>query len=179
VGARAAIQRLYDLGLEVVLLTGDQRGAVEQLALGLEVGHIKAELSPDERGREVRSLREAGGKVASVGRPGEDDAALAAADVGIVLGAAGGAASDRAVTLVGDDLRDAAGALWIAHTAREVSRRATRLGVVLFALTLGAAATGLLVPAVAAAVAVLIDVGGLGSGARLLRRIALRLPARS
>src|SRR5690606_18098970 len=89
VGARAAVQRLIDLGIEVVLVSGDHRGTVEALARHLDITHVKAELLPDEQGAEIRRLRETGGVVAVVGRPGHDDAALGAADVPVVLGAAG------------------------------------------------------------------------------------------
>lgn len=179
VGARPAIQRMYDLGLEVVLLTGEQRGAVEVFARGLDIEHVKADLSPESRGQEVRSLREAGGTVAALGRPGEDDAALAAADAGIVLAAAGGSATERAVALVSDDVRDAAAALFIAKAARESAWRAVGVAAVAFALVVAAAAAGLIVPGIAALLTAAVDAYCLPAGARLLHRIALRLPARS
>jgi P-type E1-E2 ATPase len=177
VGARAAIQRMFDMDLEVVLLTGDQRGPIEELAAGLDIAHVKAELLPEERGHEVRSLREAGGRVAVIGYPVEDDAALSAADVGIALGAAGGPAGEKAVALVSEDVRDAAAALWIAHAAREGSLRAVGLAATAFAAVVAAAATGLIDPGVAAVLTVAVDGYAVRAGARLLHRIALRLPA--
>jgi len=179
VGARPAIQRMYDLGLEVVLLTGDQRGAVQALGAGLDIEHVKAELLPEERGQEVRSLRDAGGVVIALGRPGEDDAALAAADAGILLAAAGGAATGRAVALVDDDVRDAAAALFIAKAARESAWRGVGVSGAAFALVVAAASAGLIAPGIAALLAVAVDGYCLPAGTRLLRRIALRLPSRS
>jgi Cu+-exporting ATPase len=178
-GARSAVQRLFDLGLEVVLLTGDQRGAVQALAAALDIEHVKAELLPEERGQEVRSLRDTGGSIAVLGHPGQDDPALAAADAGIMLGAAGGAAAERAVALVSDDLRDAAAALWIARAARESAWRAMGVSAIAFALIVAAAGAGLIVPGVAALLSAGVDAYCLPAGSRLLRRIALRLPARS
>jgi P-type E1-E2 ATPase len=178
-GARSAVQRLFDLELEVVLLTGDQRGAVQALAASLDIEHVKAELLPEERGQEVRSLRDTGGTVAALGHPGEDDAALAAADAGIVLGAAGGAAIARAAELVGDDVRDAAAALWIAHAAHDTAWRAVGVALVAFSVVVAAAGAGMIVPGAAALLAAAVDVYCLQAGSRLLRRIALRLPARS
>jgi P-type E1-E2 ATPase len=178
-GARPAVQRLFDLGLEVVLLTGDQRGAVQALASGLDIEHVKAELLPEERGAQVRSLRDAGGTVAALGRPGEDDSALAAADAGILLASAGGSAADRAVALVSDDVRDAAAALWIARAARESAWRGVIVAGACFALVVAAAAASLVVPAIAALIALGVDAYCLPAGARLLQRIARRLPARS
>jgi Cu+-exporting ATPase len=179
VGARAAVQRMFDLGLEVVLLTGDQRGAVQAIAAGIDVEHVKAELLPEERGQQVRSLRDAGGVVAALGRPGEDDAALAAADAGVVLGAAGGSAAERAVALVGDDVRDAAAALWIDRAARDASHRAVLIATLAFALVVAAASASLIAPGVAAMIAAAVDAYCLPTGARLLQRIGRRLPARS
>jgi P-type E1-E2 ATPase len=179
VGARPAIQRMYDLGLEVVLLTGEQRGAVQALAAALDVEHVKAELLPEERGHEVRSLHDAGSTVAALGRPGVDDAALAAADAGIVLGAAGGATAERAVALVSDDVRDAAAALWIARATRDGALRAVFAAVAAFGLVVVAAAAGLMVPGIAALLTLAVDAYSLPAGARLMHRIALRLPSRS
>jgi Cu+-exporting ATPase len=179
VGARPAIQRMYDLGLEVVLLTGEQRGAVQALAAALDVEHVKAELLPEERGQEVRSLRDAGSTVAALGRPGVDDAALAAADAGVVLGAAGGSATERAVALVSDDVRDAAAALWIARAARDSALRAVFAAGGAFGLVVVAAAAGLMVPGIAALLTLAVDAYCLPAGARLMHRIALRLPSRS
>jgi P-type E1-E2 ATPase len=178
-GARAAVQRLFDLGLEVVLLTGDQRGPVEQLAAGFDIAHIKCELLPDERGREVSSLREAGGRVAVIGYPGDDSAALGAADVAIAFGAAGGATPENTLALVSEDLRDAAAALWIARAARAGALGSVRTALIAFAVVAAAAISGLLQPGFAAVAALLIDMQGIHAGARLLRRITLRLPAGS
>lgn len=179
VGARSAIQRLVDLGLEIVLLTGDQRGAVAGLAAGLDIEHVKADLLPEDRGQEVRSLADTGGTVAAFGHAGEDDAALAAADAGIVLNAAGGAAIERAAALVSDDVRDAAAALWIARAARASAWRAVGVSAVGFGVIVAAASAGMIVPGVAALLTAGVDAYCLPAGARLLRRIALRLPARS
>jgi len=178
-GARAAIQRMLDLDMEVVLLTGDQRKTVERWADGLDIAHIKAELLPEERGREVRLLRDTGGKVAFIGHTVNDQHALAAADVSIALGAAGGMASDYAVALATVDVRDAADALWIARAARERALSATSLAAVAFGLIVAAAATGLIVPAIAALLAVAVDAHAVRAGARLIRRLELRIPART
>jgi Cu+-exporting ATPase len=178
-GARAAVQRLVDLGIEVVLLSGDHRGTVETLARGLGIDHIKAQLVPEERGAEVKRLRESGGAVAAVGRPLHDDAALAAADVPVVLGAAGGPAGERAVALVTEDVRDAAAALWIARAARQAAWRDAGLAALGGLTLVGLGATGVLVPGVVAVATLALDAWALPTGARLLRRVALRLPERA
>jgi P-type Cu+ transporter len=180
-GARAAVQRLIDLGIEVVLMSGDHRGTVETLARHLDITHVKAELLPDERGAEVRRLRETGGVVATIGHPGEDESALSAADVPVILGAAGAPESERSVALTSDDVRDAAAALWLARAARRAAWRGT-LAAVLgggFLVTLAAIGTmSDIAPPIAALLALGLDAYALPSAARLLRRIELRLPVR-
>lgn len=176
-GARAAVQRLMDLAIEVVLISGDHRATVEALARHLDITHVKAELLPEERGATVQHLRESGGLVAVVGRPGYDDAALDAADVAVVLGAAGAVEGERGVALTGDDPREAAAALWLARAARRAALRGVLVATVGGGALLVLAAAGLAVPAVAAIAALGIDAYALPSAARLLRRIELRLPA--
>jgi cation transport ATPase len=175
-GARAAVQRLIDLGIEVVLISGDHRGTVEALAKHLDITHVKAELLPEERGAEVRRLRETGGVVAVIGRPVHDDPALAAADVPVVLGAAGAPEGERTVALTGEDVRDAAAALWLARAARRAAWRGAMTAALAGGSLVALAAFGVAVPAVAALFALGIDAYALPSAARLLRRIELRLP---
>ncbi|HJL18679.1 MAG TPA: HAD family hydrolase [Sandaracinaceae bacterium LLY-WYZ-13_1] len=177
-GARAAVQRLIDLGAEVVLISGDHRGTVETLAKHLDITHVKAELLPDEQGAEVRRLRETGGLVAVIGRPGHDDAALGEADVPVVLGAAGAPEGERAISLTGEDVRDASAALWLAHAARRAAWRGSSVAALGGGLLVTLAALGLAAPAIAALLALGIDAYALPSAARLLRRIELRLPSR-
>lgn len=177
-GARAAVQRLMDLHIEVVLLSGDHRASTEALAKGFDIAHVKAELSPEERGLEVQRLRETGGMVASIGRPDEDEAALLAADVPIMLGSAGGATNERGISLATDDLRDAAAGLWIARAARRVATRSAFIAVGTGGFAVMGAMLGLISPAVAAVLALLVDLLVIPSGRRLLHRIELRVPSR-
>lgn len=177
-GARAAVQRLIDLGVEAVLFTGDQRGTAMALARSLGIEHVKAELTPEERTAEVQRLRDAGSVVAAIGRAGSDDEVLAACDVPIVLGAAGSAANERGIALAGDDVRDAAAALWIAHATRREAIRGALLSAAGGTTLCVLGALGLLGPAVIAIAAVAIDAWVLPIAGRLVTRIDLRLPAR-
>ncbi len=177
-GARAAVQRLIDLGVEVVLLSGDSRASIDALAKRLDVDHVRADLTPEERTAEVRRLRDAGGVVAAIAHPMHDPDLLAAADVPIVLAAAGSPEGDRAIALSGDDIRDAAGALFIAHAARREALRATALAAVGGIALVALGAAGIASPPVVAVLAGAIDVFVLPTGERVLRRIEMRLPAR-
>jgi hypothetical protein len=131
-GARAAIQRLLDSGIEPVLLSGESRETCETIARALEIEHVRPEVLPSERAAEVRALADGGHVVAVIGHPSSDDAALGAADVSVAMGAPLGARAghgDWDVGLASDDVRDAAMALAIAHAARDRSRVALVSGV--------------------------------------------------
>ncbi len=178
IGARAAVQRMFDQRIVVVLVSGDSRATVEVIARQLDVNLVKAELLPEERGEEVRRLGASGGLVAAVGRRGADDEMLAAAEVPILLSAAGSPGADRGIALATTDIRDASAALWMARAARSEALRGVLLSVGAGAPLVAGAALGWVAPGVAALAAVAIDAFALPAGARLLRRIELRIPPR-
>jgi Cd2+/Zn2+-exporting ATPase len=106
-GAREAIRRLRDQGIrEIAMITGDDARAASFIARELGVGRVYARLLPEEKSRALAELREAFGPVAMVGDGVNDAPALAVADVGIALGAAGTdvALETADVVVMGDDL---------------------------------------------------------------------------
>jgi Cu+-exporting ATPase len=176
VGARDAVQRIADLPCEVVVLSGDDRRTVERIASQLGASRVKAPLLPHERVAEMRAIRETGGVTAAIGRGGDDDAVLAAADVPVSLRLVGSALEDRGVVIASRDVRDAAGALWVARAVRRATWRslgASLLGAVLVALGAG---FGWMTPLIAALCALVTDAWTLRAGSRLLRRVDLRVP---
>lgn len=176
VGAQDAVQRISDLPCEVVILSGDDRRTVERIAAHLGASQVKAPLLPAERVAEVRALKEAGGIVAAIGRSGEDDAVLAAADVPVPLRLAGSALEDRGIAIASHDVRDAAGALWIARAARRTAWRSLGVcAVVMLAVALGAA-LGWMTPTAAALLGLGTEAWTVQAGPRLLRRVDLRVP---
>lgn len=177
IGARAAAQRVFDLPAEVVLMSGDHRSTVEALGQQMDVAHVKAELLPEERAAEVRRLGESAGQVAVVGRV-QDVEALGAADVPIVLGAAGGIEGEAAIALANEDIRDAAAALFIARAARTEALRSVIASVVCGGVVVTGSMLGFVPPVVAALLALGVDAFALPSGVRLLRRVDLRVPVR-
>jgi Cu+-exporting ATPase len=178
-GARAAVQRMYDLQIEPALVSGDHRATVEALAHHLEIAHVKAELLPEERGAEIERLAPAEATVAAIGYSPADDDALGASGVPIVLGAAGSGTSDRGVSLASHDLRDAAGALWVARETRRSMDRNLRLGVLGGAAIALLCASSVIAPALAVLACGAIDAYVLRTGMRLLRRVDLRVPRRT
>ncbi len=167
--ARAAVQTLIDLDIEVVLLGGDHRATVEALAKPLDITHIKAELSAEERAQEVTRLREAGMSVAVIGRAPEDELAFATADVALTLDAAGGV-HEGDIAVGSNDLRDACDALVLSQQTRRNVQAVLRVTVVggLSLATVSALAVGH--PALTLALALAIDAWALPSPVRLLRR---------
>ncbi len=104
--AKRAVAALKRAGLAVVLLTGDNAGTARAVAREVGIDQVHAGVLPDEKLAEIEKLRGEYGPVAMVGDGVNDAPALAAADVGVAMGAAG---SDTAletadVALLGDDL---------------------------------------------------------------------------
>jgi Cu+-exporting ATPase len=107
-----AIGRLHDLGVTVVMVTGDNRRTAEAVARKLGLERFEAEVEPADKIAKVRSLKRDGGLVAMAGDGVNDAPALAAADVGIAMGTGTDVAMESAnVTLVSGDLRGIAKAI--------------------------------------------------------------------
>lgn len=145
-GARAAVHRLHEAHVEPVLLSGESRETSETIARSLGIEHARPEVLPQDRGAEVRALGEGGELVAVVGHPSRDDAALAAADVSVAMGAPATGAVEWSVVLAGDDVRDAALALTLSRAARERARGAVLFGAVPALVGAAALAFGLAPP---------------------------------
>jgi Cu+-exporting ATPase len=167
--ARAAVQRLIDLDVEVVLLSGDHRATVESLARTVDITHVKAELTSEERAAEVGRLREAGGVVAVLGRASADELPLTAADIALTLDAAGGA-HEGDVAVASGDLRDAADALVIAQRARRTAQNVLSVGLGGGIVLCVASALCVVNPLLTLLCASCIDAWALPSAAQLLRR---------
>ena len=111
-GSAAAIARLREMGLRVVLLTGDNRRAADYIGAQVGADEVIAEVLPGDKADVVRSIQERGGRVIMVGDGINDAPALTQADVGCAVGGGSDIAIESAdVVLMKDDLGDVARAV--------------------------------------------------------------------
>ena len=121
-----AIAALHKLGVDVRMLTGDNRVTAEAIArrVGLSSEQVIADVLPADKERHVRELQDAGGKVAMVGDGINDSPALARADVGLAIGTGADIAKEGAdVVLMRNDLMDVARAIELSRaTIRNIKQ---------------------------------------------------------
>jgi Cu2+-exporting ATPase len=155
--SREAIETLHDLGIDVVMLTGDNERVANWVAEELGLDRVIAEVLPDEKSQVIKDLQAEGRLVAMTGDGVNDAPALATADVGIAIGAGTDVAVETAdIVLVESDPRDAVDVIRLAQaTYRKMVQNlwwATGYNVVAIPLAAGVLATSgiLLSPAVGA-----------------------------
>ncbi|REL38996.1 copper-translocating P-type ATPase [Rhodohalobacter sp. SW132] len=107
--SRDAIDQLHEMGIQCVMLTGDNRQTAEYVAKELGIDQVFAEVLPDEKAEKVKEVQEQGMKVAMTGDGVNDAPALATADVGIAIGAGSDVAVETGdIVLVRDNPMDVA-----------------------------------------------------------------------
>ena len=168
--AAEAIASMREMGVEPVLCTGDSAGAARAVATALGLQVVHSEQSPADKLEVVRALQAAGGRVGVVGDGVNDTPALAAASLGVAMGAGAEAARQTAdLTLVRDDLRLLPEALQLGRdTLRAIHQNlAWAFGYNLIAIPLAMA--GLLTPMIAGAAMAFSSVSVVLNSLRLRR----------
>src|SRR5262245_24339625 len=142
----AAVETLHRMGLRVAMITGDSQAVADSVARRLGIGEVAAQVLPADKASAVRQFQSGGRRVAMVGDGVNDAPALAAADVGIAIGAGTDVAVESAgIVLVRDDPRDVVAAIRLSRATHRkmVQNLVWATGYNLLAIPV---AGGLLVP---------------------------------
>jgi heavy metal translocating P-type ATPase len=169
-GTEALLQELKTLGVtRIVLATGDRRDVAEMVVRGLPIDAVRAELNPDQKTLVVLSERK-NGPVMMIGDGINDAPALAAADLGVAMGAKGAAASAEVadVVLLVDQLDRILPAIKIARRSRFIALESVYAGLGLSVAGMIAAAVGLITPVQGAIFQEVIDVAVILNALRAL-----------
>lgn len=115
--SKEAIANFKHMGIDVVMLTGDNKRTAEALRQRLDIPKVRAEVMPQDKSAVIAELQAAGHKVAMIGDGINDAPALAAADLGIAIGAGTDVAIESAdAVLVRNDLLDAVSAIQLSKS---------------------------------------------------------------
>jgi heavy metal translocating P-type ATPase len=171
-GTPRLLAGLRRLGIErIMLATGDRHAVAQAITAGLPLDAVLAELTPDQKVRLILAEGESHAPVMMVGDGVNDAPALAAADVGVAMGARGAAASAEAadVVLLVDHLDRLLPGIEIAQGSRRIALQSVAVGIGLSVMGMIAAALGYLTPVQGALLQEAIDVAVILNALRALR----------
>ena len=165
-----AVAQLHQLGLKVMLLTGDRQPAAEAAATQAGISQVQARVTPAQKAVVIADLRRGGSRVAMVGDGINDAPALASADLGIAIGSGSDVAKETGgIVLVSGSLTGVAEAIALSRQTMRIIRQNLFLAFFYNVLAIPLAAFGFFNPLIAAAAMALSDVTVVGNALRLKR----------
>jgi len=174
--SREAVMELKSMGLDVVMMTGDNERAAQAIAKQAGIDRVLANVLPWEKTEQVRKLQASGEVVAMVGDGINDAPALAQADIGIAIGSGSDIAKETGgIILIKDDVMDVARSIKLSKATMKKIKQNLFWALIYNAAGIPVAALGLLNPMIAAAAMAFSSVSVIGNSS-LLRRFRFENP---